>query len=59
MHYNSITTYIPETSNMTKEKEEKNKTKKDFFSQIWTIVLAHARANLAEVDLVSYILLCS
>lgn len=59
MHYNIITTYFPETSHMTKEQEDKNKAKKDFFSQIWTIVLVHARANLAEVDLVSYILLCS
>lgn len=59
LHYNSITTYTPETSNVIKEQEGKKKKKKLFFSQMLTIVLAYARANLAEVDLVSYILLCS
>lgn len=41
-----------------RSREKKTKPNR-FFSQIWTIVLAHATANLAEVDLVSYILLCS
>lgn len=34
LHRNSTTTHISETSNLPKEQREKNKTKKDFFSNL-------------------------